>query len=124
MSHLHYSPFQFATGVEVSDYDISAKKVVATLKKMTKKDTAKIRNLDSTMSCADACMIPGSPTAFISPNAIDTMRDIKKPMAPTGVSKGVAPKAAPSYDHAYRSRGREHYGDRSVVMTKGDAIVA
>ena len=119
--HLHYSPFQFATGVEVSDYDVSVKKVVAALKKITKKD--KTHDLHSTMTCAEAAKIPGSPTAFISPNSIDTMRDIKKPMAPTGVAKGVAPKAAPAYDHSYRTRGREHYGDRAVVATRGDALV-
>jgi hypothetical protein len=121
MPHLHYSPFQFATAVEVSDYDVSVKKVVNTLKKLTRHD--KTHNLGSTMSCAEAASIPGSPTAFISPNKIDTMRDIKKPMAPTGVSRGMVPKAAPAYDHSYRSRGREHYGDRAVVMTHGDALV-
>jgi hypothetical protein len=119
--HLHYSPFQFATGVQVSDYDVSAKKVVATLKKLTKSD--KTRDMGSTMSCHEAAMIPGTPTAFISPNAVGTMKDLKKPMAPTGVSRGMAPKSAPAYDHSYRSRGRQHYGDRAVVMTNGDAIV-
>jgi len=122
MPHLHYSPFQFATAVEVSEYDVNAKKVVATLKKLTSKD--KTHDLHSTMSCSEAAMIPGSPNAFISPNPVGVMKDIKKPMAPTGVSKGVAPKSAPAYDHSYRSRGREHYGDRPVVMTNGDAIVS
>jgi hypothetical protein len=121
MPHLHYSPFQFATGVEVSTYDVSVKKLVKTLKKITSKD--KTHDLGATMSCAAAASIPGSPTAFISPNKIDTMRDIHKPMAPTGVAKGVAPKASPAYDHSYRTRGREHYGDRAVVMTHGDMIV-
>ena len=119
--HLHYSPFQFATGVQVSTNEVSVKKIVKTLKKITKKDNK--RNLDSTMSCAEAAMIPGSPTAFISPNGVGTMKDIKMPIAPTGVSRGVAPKAAPAYDHSYRHRGREHYGDRKVVKTLGDAIV-
>jgi hypothetical protein len=119
--HLHYSPFQFATGVEYSDYDVSAKKVVATLKKITKKD--KTHDLGSTMSCSEAAMIPGTPTAFISPNAVGTMKDIKMPTAPTGVSKGAAPKAHSGMDYAHRSKGREHYGDRAVVKTLGDAIV-
>jgi hypothetical protein len=119
--HLHYSPFQFATAEEVSTNDVSVKKVVATLKKLTSKD--KTRDLHSTMSCADAAMIPGSPNAFISPNPIGVMADIKKPMAPTGVSKGVVPKAAPAYDYSHRNKGREHYGDRAVVATRGDMIV-
>ena len=121
--HLHYSPFQFATDEQVSEYDVSAKKVVSTLKKMTSKDAKAARNLDCTMSCADAAMIPGSPNAFISPNPVGVMKDLKKPMAPTGVSKGVAPKSAPAIDHSYRNRGREHYGDRAVVATRGDMIV-
>jgi len=107
--------------VEVSEYDVSAKKVVATLKKLTKHD--KTHDLGSTMSCSEAAMIPGTPTAFISPNPVGTMRDIKKPMAPTGVAKGMAHKAAPALDHSYRNRGREHYGDRAVVKSHGDALV-
>ena len=121
MPHLHYSPFQFATAVEVSTCDVSAAKIVKTLKKITKKDHK--QNLNSTMPCAEAAMIPGTPTAFISPNRVGTMKDIKMPIAPTGVSRGAAPKAAPAYDHSYRTRGREHYGDRKVVKTLGDAIV-
>jgi hypothetical protein len=123
--HLHFSPFQFATAVQVSDYDVSAKKVVATLKKLTRKDTAESHRLGmgSVMSCSEADMIPGSPNAFISPNPVGVMADIKKPMAPTGISRGMAPKSAPAYDHSYRTRGREHYGDRAVVATHGDMIV-
>jgi len=76
--HLHYSPFQHATGVEVSEYDIDAHKVAKTIKKLISKDTSKTRNMGSTMSCEQAAMVPGTPTAFISPNKIDSMRDIKE----------------------------------------------
>jgi len=111
MPHLHYSPFQFATDVQVSNTEVSAKKVVKTLKKLTSKD--KTHDMGSTMSCAEACMVPGSPTAFISPNPVGVMKDLKMPMASVGVCE--APKAAPAYDHSYRSRGRQGYGDRAMV---------
>jgi len=117
--HLHYSPFQFATDVEVSNTDVSVKKVAKTLKKLTKSD--KTHDMHSTMSCAQAAMIPGTPTAFISPNPPGTMKDLKLPMAPVGVAP--APKAAAAYDHSHRTRSRQGYGDRAVVMTHGDAIV-
>jgi hypothetical protein len=68
-------------------------------------------------------MIPGTPNAFISPNPVGVMKDLKKPMAPTGVSRGMAPKAAPAIDYTHRNKGREHYGDRAVVATRGDMIV-
>ena len=70
MVHLHYSPFQFATDVQVAEHDVSAKKVASKLKKMTARDklTPKL------MSCEEARSIPGTPTAFISPNSVDVMR--------------------------------------------------
>lgn len=70
MVHLHYSPFQFATEVQALDHDVSAKKVVSKLNKMTARDklTPKL------MSCDEARSIPGTPTAFISPNSVDVMR--------------------------------------------------
>ena len=110
--HLHYSPFQAATALEVVTSDISVPKIVKTLKRLVKKDTSKTHNMGSTMSCSEAEMIPGSPTAFISPNKIDSMRDIHKPMAATGVRRGVVPTAAPAVDHTYRNRNRVGYGDR------------
>lgn len=119
MPHLHYSPFQFATVEQVSNTDVSAKKVLKTLKKLTRHD--KTHDMGSTMSCSEAEMIPGSPTAFISPNPTGVMKDLKMPMAPVGVAP--APKAAPAFDHSYRTRGRAGYGDRPVVMTHGDALV-
>lgn len=115
--HLHYSPFQHATGVEVSDNNVNVYKVAKTIQKLTKKDTSKTMNMGSTMSCQEAAMIPGSPTAFISPNSIDSMRDIKMPLAPTGVSRGVVPKSSPAMDTSYRTRNRVGYGDRPAVMS-------
>jgi hypothetical protein len=108
--HLHYSPFQFATVEQVSNTDVSVKKVLKTLKKLTKSD--KTHDMHSTMSCAEACLIPGTPTAFISPNPPGVMKDLKLPMAPVGVAP--APSAAASYDHGHRTRSRQGYGDRSA----------
>ena len=70
MVHLHYSPFQFATDVQVSEHDVGVKKMASKLKKMTARDklTPKL------MSCQEARSIPGTPTAFISPNPVDVMR--------------------------------------------------
>lgn len=115
--HLHYSPFQFATGVEVSTYDVSASKVVKTLKSLTKKDTSKTHNMGSTMSVEEASRIPGSPNAFISPNPVGTMKDLKMPMAPTGI---CYPASSKPYDDSYRGRNRVHYGDRKSYA--GDSI--
>jgi len=77
MVHHHYSPFQFATGVQVSEGEVGVKKVLKTLKKITAKDAAKAKTIPTTMSRDEAHMIPGSPTAFISPNPVGSMRDIK-----------------------------------------------
>ena len=70
MPHLHYSPFQFATDVQASEHDVGVKKMASKLKKMTARDklTPKL------MSCDEAKSIPGTPTAFISPNPVDVMR--------------------------------------------------
>jgi hypothetical protein len=86
-------------------------KMVKTLKKLTKKDTAMMKDMGCVMSCSDAAMIPGTPNAFISPNAPGVMKDIHMPMAP--VSVGPAPPSAPAYDQAHRTRGRQGYGDRA-----------
>jgi hypothetical protein len=77
MVHHHYSPFQFATGVQVSEGEVSVKKVLKTLKKLTAKDAARAKAIPSTMPREEAHMIPGTPNAFISPNPIDGMRSIK-----------------------------------------------
>ena len=71
MVHLHYSPFQFATDVQAATHDVGAKKVVAKLNKMTAQDKLPPPKL---MSCDVARSIPGTPTAFISPNTVDVMR--------------------------------------------------
>jgi hypothetical protein len=70
MVHLHYSPFQFATDVQVAEHDVGVKKMASKLKKMTARDklTPKL------MTCDEAKSIPGTPTAFISPNPVDVMR--------------------------------------------------
>ena len=74
MVHLHYSPFQFATDVQVSERQVGVKKVVAKLTKMTARDKLPPPKL---MSCDEAKSIPGTPTAFISPNSVDVMRTAK-----------------------------------------------
>ena len=73
MPHMHYSPFQFATSVQAAENDVNVKKVISTLKRKTAKDkiTPKL------MTREEAHTIPGTPTAFISPNSVDVMRSIK-----------------------------------------------
>jgi len=73
MSHLHYSPFQFATSEQAAENRVDAKKIVKTLKRKTAGDklTPKL------MSREEAHSIPGTPTAFISPNSVDVMRTAK-----------------------------------------------
>ena len=103
----------------MSNTDVSVKKVLKTLAKLTRKD--KTKDMGSTMSVSEAAMVPGSPTAFISPNRPGVMKDLKMPMAPVGLAP--PPKAAPAFDYSYRTRGRAGYGDRPAVMTHGDALV-
>ena len=73
MVHMHYSPFQFATSEQASTHEVNAKKTIKTLKRMTARD----KLVPKLMSCYEAKEIPGSPNAFISPNAPDVMRTIK-----------------------------------------------
>jgi len=70
---MHYSPFQFATTEQAAENDVNVKKVISTLKRKTAKDkiTPKL------MTREEAHSIPGTPTAFISPNSVDVMRSIK-----------------------------------------------
>lgn len=77
MVHLHYSPFQFATGVQVSEDDVSVKKILKTNARLTKKDKTKAKLIPTTMPCSEAHDIIGSPNAFISPNSVDGMRMVK-----------------------------------------------
>lgn len=76
MTHMHYSPFQWATGLQASEKDVNVKKVLKKLGKIIKKDAAKAKAIPTTMSREEAHMIPGTPTAFISPNGVDAMRTI------------------------------------------------
>jgi hypothetical protein len=73
MVHLHYSPFQFATEEQAVNNDVNAKKVNSKLKKMIARDKLPPPKL---MSCEEARSIPGTPTAFISPNPVDVMRTV------------------------------------------------
>jgi hypothetical protein len=79
MPHLHYSPFQWANSVQASEQDVSAKKVVKTLNKITAKDAAKAKHIPTTMPRAEAHEVIAnvSPNAFISPNPPDVMRMAK-----------------------------------------------
>lgn len=79
MPHLHYSPFQWANSVQASEQDVSAKKVVKTLNKITAKDAAKAKQIPTTMPRAAAHEVIAnvSPNAFISPNPPDVMRMAK-----------------------------------------------
>ena len=73
MVHTHYSPFQFATEVQVSEHKVSVKAITAPTKRLTRKD--KIAPV--LLSRAEAHSIVGSPNAFISPNSVDVMRTVK-----------------------------------------------
>lgn len=76
------------------------------------------KNMGCVMTCEQAARIPGTPTAFISPNPVGTMKDIKMPMAPTGVPD--KPMASAAYDFAHRSKMRQGYGDRGVDKMKSN----
>jgi len=79
MPHLHYSPFQWANSLQASEQDVSAKKVIKTLSKITAKDAAKAKHIPTTMPRAEAHEVIAnvSPNAFISPNPPDVMRMVK-----------------------------------------------
>jgi hypothetical protein len=114
MSHLHYSPFQYATGVEFSTEQVNGAKIEKVLKAITKPDRKRSHAICSTMSCEEAAAIPGTPQAFISPNPIGAMKDVTMPVPPVGVARAPA---AP-VDHSYRERGRVGYGDRGSKRSK------
>lgn len=111
--HLHYNPFQYGTGLQVAEQDVNTYKTVKVLQKLTAKDTTKTQNMGCTISVDAAASIPGSPTAFISPNPVGTMKDIKMVMSPTGLAS--SPKLSHVYDQKYRTRNRMGYGDRQVA---------
>jgi len=116
MPHLHYSPYQFATVVEASTDDVNARKLSNKIKTLIKKDVSKTQadKLNSTLTVEQASMIPGSPTAFISPNPVGTMKDIGMPIAPTGID---APKSRVVADgeHYVRKHDRQYYNDRNFM---------
>jgi hypothetical protein len=77
MPHLHYSPFQFATGAQLAE---PKKQVVKEKKYMVKAHTERktaTRNLGCTMSREEAHQASSLPNAFISPNLPDVMRQSK-----------------------------------------------
>ena len=77
MSHLHYSPFQWST----AEQTILPKKEVMKEKSLLVTSIAdrkrKTRNLNSTIPLGIARSVSSHPNAFISPNSVDVMRDIK-----------------------------------------------
>jgi hypothetical protein len=114
--HLHYSPFQHATSVEYSTETVNQVKVAKTLEGLTKADRMASKDMGCVMTVEQAARIPGTPTAFISPNPIGVMKDIKMPIAPI-VLPGK-PEAAPALDTSYRNRMRTGYGDRGIDKMK------
>ena len=111
--HLHYSPFQHATGEQVAEADVNQYRTEKVIQKLLAKDMTKRQDMGCTMPVAAAAAIPGTPTAFISPNPVGTMKDIKNVMSPTGVS--ASPKMSHVFDQKYRTRNRAGYGDRPAA---------
>lgn len=79
MVYHHYSPYQFATGVQVSEGEVDAYRIKRIQTKLTAKDTAKAKAIPTTMTReqAHAVIFASAPNAFISPNSVDGMRQIK-----------------------------------------------
>jgi hypothetical protein len=71
--HLHYSPYQFATDEQAATNTVNVTKVIKTLKRKTAGD----KLVSKLMTRDEAHTIPGTPTAFISPNTPDVMRTAK-----------------------------------------------
>jgi hypothetical protein len=113
--HLHYSPFQHATSLDATEH-VNQYKVAKTLEGLTKADRMATKNMACVMSAEQAARIPGTPTAFISPNPIGAMKDIKMPIAP--IMMPTKAEAAPALDTSYRNRMRVGYGDRGVDKMK------
>ena len=77
MQHMHYSPFQFATAEQTilpKREVVKEKKLMVALKTERK---AKTHDLGCTMPLATAHSISDLPNAFISPNGLSEMKDIK-----------------------------------------------
>ena len=77
LEYSHYSPYQFATSEETTEPHklcvIQKKEMVHTAMKRKRLT----HNLGATMPIAEAHAVSSLPTAFISPNSPDAMRQIK-----------------------------------------------
>ena len=77
MQHMHYSPFQFATAEQTilpKKEVVKQKKLMVDLKAERK---AKTHDLGCTISITAAHSLTNLPNAFISPNGLSEMKDIK-----------------------------------------------
>jgi hypothetical protein len=75
--HMHYSPFQFSTAEQTilpKKEVIKEKKLMVSLKADRKKKT---HDLGCTMPLTVAHSISDLPNAYISPNGVAQMKDIK-----------------------------------------------
>jgi hypothetical protein len=75
--HMHYSPFQFSTAEQTilpKKEVIKEKKLMVSLKADRK---SKTHDLGSTMPLAVAHSVSDLPNAYISPNGVAQMKDIK-----------------------------------------------
>lgn len=75
--HLHYSPFQFSTAEQTTlpkKEVVKEKKLMVSLKDERKKKT---HDLGCTMPLATAHSVSDLPNAYISPNSVSNMKDIK-----------------------------------------------
>jgi len=75
--HMHYSPFQFSTAEQTilpKKEVIKEKKLMVSLKADRKKKT---HDLGCTMPLAVAHSVSDLPNAYISPNGVSEMKDIK-----------------------------------------------
>lgn len=75
--HMHYSPFQFSTAEQTilpKKEVVKEKKLMVSLKAERKKKT---HDLGCTMPLVVAHSISNLPNAYISPNGVSQMKDIK-----------------------------------------------
>ena len=77
MTHLHFSPFQFATDAQLAEPKKQVVKERKHLLSALQERKAKTHDLGSTMSCSEAHEVSSLPNAFISPNLPDVMRQSK-----------------------------------------------
>ena len=75
--HMHYSPFQWSTAGQTilpKKEVVKEKKLMVSLKAERK---AKTHDLGSTIPLATAHCVVNLPNAYISPNGVSEMKDIK-----------------------------------------------